>query len=44
MSQLGIRHLVVVDRNGCLAGVFSERDIVAYMDLLKALAEMKLGE
>jgi len=44
MSQAGIRHLVVVDRDGCLRGVFSERDIVAHMDLLKALAEIRFEE
>jgi len=38
MKQHGIRHLVVVDEDGCLRGVFSERDIVAHLDLIAELA------
>lgn len=32
MTSLGIRHIPVVDENGLLEGIFSQRDLLAVMD------------
>ena len=40
MNQYRIRHLVVVDEDGCLRGILSERDIVAKLEVLAELSKI----